>query len=217
MRMLTIWLCAASFLLSGRVECTAQTADTPPPSVFQQLFPKPTGQNGFEDLVMAGELARSSARLTKTFEAGATLTDKRAALDDPDVRRALLLVRQGLAKPIVNGLSANDGLTFSVFSVLRNLARLLAVEQYVLLADGKVSAAIDSLRDGLRIGYIVQSEKLVGSLVGVAIDSIVLNALARRLDQLSARDCEKVMALAQEWLRSPDPAITALPQSECPS
>jgi len=66
--------------------------------LYGQFFPKPTGENGFEELIMAGDLVRGNKALSAALEAGATLSQKRLIISDKDCIRALALVRQGMAK-----------------------------------------------------------------------------------------------------------------------
>jgi hypothetical protein len=186
----------------------AQEPEEPP--VFQQLFPNPSGQNGYEEIIRAGESVGKMKELQAAIEAGSTLTAKRTLLSSQEAKRALTLLRQGLGKRILTPRAPTDEASFRAYSLFRNLARLLAVEQYVLLADGKVSAAVDSMWDGLRLGYAVQSDRLIGGLVGVAIDALSIQTLSRHVAQFSVRDCGKVMALARQWLAASDPAISAL-------
>jgi hypothetical protein len=178
-------------------------------SVFRQLFPEPTGQNGYEELVQAGDLMWNNVAVRAATATGATLETKRRALADPDVKRALALVRRGLNKPVRSPRTEFTPATlFPEFAPLRGLARLLAVEQYVALADGRTGDAISALRDGMRMAHAPKGDVLIGALVGVAMDGVVLNRLARHLDQMSARDCDRLVALAREYLQTPDPALS---------
>jgi hypothetical protein len=191
----------------ARAQADSQGQET---SIFQQLFPKPSGQNGYEEIIRAGELAKSSKLLMDAFDPKATLTLKRQVLAEPALKQALALFRVGLEKSLRSPRETGKDPEFQAFGVYRMVARLLAVEQYVLLADGRVSQAIDSVRDGLRLGYAVQSDLLIGGLVGVAIDSTVMSSLTQHVEQFSVSDCKKVMTLARAWLNAPDPAIAAI-------
>jgi hypothetical protein len=174
-----------------------------------QTAPQDAG-NGLFDLMAAAESLQKSKQFPKTLEADATLTLKRRALQDPPVRHALSLLRQGLAKPVNLPRSDSTQVNFPQLAKFRSLARLLTVEQYVLLADGKVSAAVNSLRDGLRMGYLLMDDTLVSGLVGVAVESIAIHQIARNMQQLSARDCEQVIALVLERLNAPDPLLRVM-------
>jgi hypothetical protein len=208
---------AATALFGGCVGTATAKAQQQPakaqqdPSVFRQLFPEPTGQNGYEELVQAGDLVRNNEAGQAATATGATLDAKRRALADPDVKRALALVRRGLNKPIRSPRTEfTAGTLLPDFAPLRHLARLLAVEQYVALADGRTGDAISALRDGLRIAHAPKGDLIIGGLVGAVMDAIVLNRLARHLDQMSARDCDRLVALAREYLRTPDPTFVTL-------
>ncbi len=166
--------------------------------------------NGFHDLMAAAESLQKSPLFPKTLEPDATLTLKRRALQDPPVRRALNLLRSGLAKPVALPRPDPARVNFPHLAKFRSLARLLMVEQYVLLAEGKVGVAVSSLRDGVRMGYLLMTDTLINGLVGVAVELIVITQIARHMPQLSARDCEQVIGLARERLNAPDPLLPVM-------
>jgi hypothetical protein len=163
------------------------------------------------------DLFQGSRFYEKAQEAGLSLEAKRRILADRPVVRALALVREGLTKPVA---SPRTVLTFETvlpeLAPFRSLGRLLALQQYVFLADGRVADAIDNLRLGLRLGGAVQTDTLISGLVGLAIHRICLAPLTggggaqSRLDQLSARDCDRLFALCQEWLAQPDPQLRVM-------
>jgi hypothetical protein len=86
----------------------------------------------------------------------------------------------------------------------------LAVQQYVSLAGGRVGDALDYARDSLRLAYWIEAHSLLGSLTGFAIETQTIMQLGKRLDQLSVRDCGRLMNLAQEWNRAASPLAIAL-------
>jgi len=160
-----------------------------------------------EELILAGEWANQSQLLQDAQNPGATLSLKRHTLQDPPVVRGLALMRAGLNKPIHTVHSKMGVKTvFPQMALFRMLARLMAIEQYVLLADGKVSQAIDSMVDGARLGEAVQQESMISGLVGISIDTIAATMIARHLDQLSARDCDRLSNVVNLWLKAGDPA-----------
>jgi hypothetical protein len=191
----------------------AYAQETSSPSLFQQIFPQPTGQNGYEEIVAAGEMLSRSTLLAQGEQKGLntlTLTQKRAVLADPPVSDALALFRLGLTKSLHTPRDKSHEGAYKAFSLYRRLARVLAMEQYVLCADGRTNQAIDSLQDVLRLGYSVQRDALMGGLVGIAIDSLAAAAIQRHLDQLSEKDCRRIVQLARAWQSAPDPAIEAM-------
>jgi hypothetical protein len=94
------------------------------------------------------------------------------------------------------------------FAAFRNLARMLSLQLYLDCADGRMNRAIETLRECLRFGYVIQTDSLISGLVGVAIDAIGMRRFQDHLDQLSAPDCDRLLAVVREWLRLPDPLVT---------
>jgi hypothetical protein len=189
------------------------TQGTQVESVFRRLIPNPTGRNGYEEILLGADLCAASevANAVQQNLSGATLTDKRRVLDAPKVRRGLELVRVGLGKPrLPLHARVDNETTFPELARFRNLARILMIEQYVLLADGKVSEAIESFRDTLRLGAASRGDVIIGGLVQVAIDAIGVRLLGDHLGQLSARDCDRLLSLAREWLAEPDPTLAMM-------
>jgi hypothetical protein len=202
-------LCGLCLTLAGGI-VRAQTPETPPePSIFSQLFPQPTGKNGYEDLVLAGQLTRHNRALDDIMAGKGTLNDKRNVLAQPEIAHALALIHEGLRKPILSpraGIPMDENTLYPDMMLMRQLARLLKIKQYVLLADGRTGEAIDCLWDGLRIGYLVQTDSLITGLVGIAVDTIMLDATARHLEQMSVGDCDRLLKLVHAWLEAPSPA-----------
>ncbi len=203
MRPVRIHIVLALCALWPATVARAQTSQDPPhiPN-FGRIFPQPTGVNGYEELVMAGDLLYGNTALDVAQAQGATLTAKRHALADPDIRKALDLLRTGLDKKIVSVRPTFDANTLlPEYSSLRALARLLNIEQYVLLADGEVDGAIQSMRDGLRLGMAARTDHIfISELVGIAIDSIAILQIGRHLDQLSEHDCDSLSRVLEERL-----------------
>jgi hypothetical protein len=216
MRPTSTLILTASLILIG-ILCAApqtpaqQTAGIDPqPSLLSQLFPKTTGLNGYEELVMAADLVRNNQALEQAQQEGAPLAAMRHALADKDLHRALQLLHEGLEKPIASPRDmdqVDEYTTLPELAQFRALARLLKIQQYVSLADGHVGQAIDSMWEGLRLGYKIQQESLISGLVGISIDIIVLDGLAQHLDQLALWDCDRIIQRSQEWLKTPSPLL----------
>jgi hypothetical protein len=185
----------------GRVG--AQVAPQIP--VFDQIFKQPTGQNGYEELVMAGDLLYHNTAMEAIQAPETTLTEKRRALATPELQRALELLRAGLDKQIVAPqISADSEAPVPLIRLTLNLfllARLLAAEQVVLLADSDTAGAIQNLGDGLRFAYAVRSQHLhLSSRAGDEIDRILIEQTVKHLDQFSAWDCDRLLQLIRDWL-----------------
>lgn len=182
------------------------------PLNFPILFPQPPHNNGYEEFVLAADLIVNNARSESlNADPKPTLALKRRVLDDPGVTEALRLVRVGVNKPVFSPRTNIDETTrFTEITYFRQLGRLLVAEQYVAFADGRVDAAINSLRAGLAFGYCVQTDCLVNGMVGVAIEKMVLNEFSQHLDQLSMYHCDEVRRLVEDFLSVESPAARLL-------
>lgn len=203
-----------SFLASVFVPLTAFADDEKPepkPKVFEKLFPRPTGTNGFEDLVRAGEGVR---RVEETLaDSGETfsLARRRQFLAHPTCREAATLLRVGLGKSLE--FPRQDPLADDIylsFAPLRALSRLLAAEIYVACADGRTDVAARTAGEGLALAYPLKGVSVVSGLTARAIEAIVLVPLVRARDGWSVRDCQYLIRLAEQRLALPDPAPDAL-------
>ncbi len=197
-------------LIVVSVSAFAQVNEQQP--VFSELFPRPTGQNGYEEIIAAGDMLSKSTLLddfVKKPRNTGTLTEMRAVLADPPVRDALILFRQGMSKSL-RAQSGEPDVAIRALGLYRQISRVLAVELYVQCADGSINHSIDTLLDALRLGYAIRSDSLLGVMVGSATDSLMVSTMKMHLDQFSERDCKRLSQLAREWLDAPDPAIAAL-------
>jgi len=184
----------------------ADKPEKPPKSLLRQVVGRPTGRNGYEEFLAAADLLKSSKIWKQAEGKQLSLAEKHLVLSDRKLQRALALLRKGVRKPVD---SPRDGLDFTTllpeFSAFRSLGRLLALQQYVLYANGRTADALETLRLGLRFGSLIQQDGLISGLVGLAIDSLVIREAGRHLEQLSAADCERLADICGERLAAPDP------------
>jgi hypothetical protein len=214
-------LILGGFALSsgGAAARQAPGDEPPPPTVFSQVVPHPTGENGYEELVRAVDALKRSrlwreAELAADPEPGLSLAAKRRVLQDPPVLRCLDLVRRGLAKPVRSPRETlNSQTLLPELAGFRSIARLLSVQQYVFMADGRGAEALGSLRTGLRVAYLVQTDTLISGLVGVAISGTCVRSTALHLEQFSAGDCERLYQICLDRLAAPDP-LPAIVEAE---
>jgi hypothetical protein len=210
---------SAGGIAGGAISKTPCLADgavsarpTAEPSLLRQLIPEPTGNNGAEEFLMAADLVHQSPALAPAVASGATLAQKRVCLADRDCARAMDLLRRGLRKPVQSPRAAIGVDTrYPEAGSFRQLGQLLEVEQYVLLADGRTPAAIDSLRDGMNFARAIQVAMPASvGFHGRKLTQSLLGAFAHHLDQLSAADCDHLVKVCREWLAPPAPAAALL-------
>jgi hypothetical protein len=196
--------------LAGVLAAVPAAAQQPTPSksIFSQVVPQPTGRNGYEELVLAGERLQSSKLYLAIRDTYATapIAEKRRVLADKPVVDALRLVRKGLAKQVV---SPRVDLSFETLlpemGPFRDLARVLAMQTHLQLADGRVPEALETARTCIFFGRAIQADTLIGGLVGIAVETISIRTLGAHLEQLSARDCEQLHRICLQALALPDP------------
>ena len=194
-------------------------AEPPPLPNFPILFPKPNGQNGYEDFVMAADLTSSNANWLKyeniyNENPGPTPEMWRELLADPTVQRTLALLRLGLRKRIAPPRDSPDLQTlYPELKVFRSVARLLNVEMEEMFATGETSKAIDCLSDALDFGRDVQSGAGlggVGGVVGLYIENISLHTFSNYLNQLTIADCNKLIRIVNNHLKLKDPQFSLI-------
>lgn len=206
----------AAVVGAGAATWTPAASAQRPPSLFRELFPRPTGRNGLEELAMARDLLRRSKAyqraVTRSLEGpNVPLSMKRSVVADREAARALALIEQGVAKPIhlPEDAPESDG-AFSVTAHLRELARFIQMPTYVHLADGRITQAIGCTELSLRMGQALHGRTVISLLVGIAIAAIGAAPLGKCLDQLGLPDCEQVSQLARNLLAGPSPLLQVL-------
>ena len=186
-------------------------ADPQAPSIAQLRANDPA----YEGLITASKLLSKNEALEKATTPTAGLFDKQAAMDDPQVRQSLKLLGQWLDQnqiPTVElsyTLDSFDPL-FNQFGSFLQMSRTLEAKQYTQLADGHVSDAIDTTRDGLRLAVSLENHSLGGCQEGFKIEDIVIMPLADHLDQLSMPDCARLLRLSHDWEKTPNAILFAL-------
>ena len=186
----------------------ADETSVPNPPVFDKIFPNPTGANGYEEIVRAGEIVKASeARHMNTRYV--PLADKRKHL--ADCRDALALFRRGLAKPIqMASLDYGEPAGWEAGASLRAIARLLTVELYVACADSANGVAPRIARDALTLTYAMRGDSVISLLIAIALEAIVLSRIVTYRDSLSVADCRRVIRLMEETLAQPTNAPQAI-------
>jgi hypothetical protein len=200
-------------LLAGGSQLAPPRPDTPM-EALRRIIPEPTGQNGYEEFILAAHMfTESFGRSKRIAEAyvndAMTLGDKRSMVSMN--KKALDILRAGLRKPVVEPRQEiTTASLFPEFAAFRELAKLLAWEQEVYLADGRVSQAIGSWRDAMQFSHDMQVSTLIAGLVGQACISICSEPLAHHIDQLSYEDCKLLQRTVSALMALPDPLSTVM-------
>lgn len=183
---------------------------------FAYLFPRPTGANGYEELVKAGALVeRNEFAQATTKDANAPLSDIRKLLGESDIRMARTLFAAGMAKPATDPRTEmTPSVRLPEFPLFRAYARLHAKEIVLALAEGKNEDAIKALRTGLQFSRVIQQKSLLSGLVGLAIGAVVLKPFDGALAKFSAKDCDALLTVVREWLQEKSPVADIIGAEE---
>ena len=163
--------------IASALPACGQVQEKPRTNNFEKLFTNPTGQNGYEEFVQAGDILLNAPAWqdydkAMSAEQSLTLAMKRRVASDPMVRSAMETLRAGLKKPVRSPRAKLDDETlWPELATFRTLGRLASVVMYVELADGRISQALDTFSDVLKFGYVSQTDSLISGLVAVAIDT----------------------------------------------
>lgn len=207
----------------------------PAESLLQKVFPKPTGQNGYEEFLRAADIAQTSlfrifaeyyARLEEEASGADLHGDDGKILPRPPIppnvksEDTLLevgrkwsaafsaipdLIHVGCQKSPFDPRTDIDGATlFPELNRFRAIARFLRVVVHVHASDGAPAKATTVLADGLRFGDYVSGLTVIHTLVGFAVQGIMLGQASETLSVLSERDCRTLDQLVEELLLSPN-------------
>lgn len=161
------------------------------PSYFQQAFPVATGNNGWEEYVMAADIMRSpeAGRAVDRFDMATGRWDdsiESARATVAKYGRACDLIRIGNKKPLRYPWKEDEyGFPSDpVGSEYGQVAKLLCEEARVNFGDGRPAAAAESILTGLVFARRYSSGSTIEVLKGSAYYSMFFASLYRHLQSL---------------------------------
>ena len=201
-------------------------------SFFANLFPRPTGLNGYEDYVRACDVlqdgdylkaegwlndlrkgGKSNLKLgKKQVEAQSYLEGQKLVVKN--FSGVLDLIETGNSKPVTDPRTDYDVVTtFPELSHFKSAAKLEAHAAYVSFAEGNTSQGVRRLLSEMMFAHNISPGLIINRLVAVACESIGLAELERHLAQLSLADAREVDQFAVAELNMPPAGVNCL-QSE---
>lgn len=183
---------------------------------FPQVVKSPTGKNGFEEMVLAGDLLRkgnfsSFFRLSELSNGQveiATLSPTEAVIWREFEGQTLLRRRRTIVAKFQAVLDLLDAaakkdiydprkdMDFNTLlpeqSGFKEVAKLLPIAAYVSFADGQSQRAIQLLSNGFDVFDRLSHGLLIQYLVGVASANILLVSVEEHLPRMSLRDAAKL-------------------------
>jgi hypothetical protein len=187
---------------------TTDDASALAPTEFEKCFPNPTGNNGYEEIVRAGEILDAITEGYPTIR-DFTLAKKIAYIGKPECQEALRLAQQASTKPF--SFPRHKDLTYDFpYSSARAVSRLLGIVATVQLAKGQHDLALRTIEDSFRLSYPLRSEALLPLLVSYAMDMLALRTFVKMREVWTVRDCQHVQKLAEQQLALPDPLLQVI-------
>jgi hypothetical protein len=182
---LTVLICltiAAAIYVRNAMKLRA----TPP-------LPLPT-PNGYDDLIRAGTFVTGSVPNQGQFKTAKVEELKSWVAANAE---ALKITREGLARPsrvpVVYQQDLKSALDHS--SNCRQLSRLLSAEAEIAIREGRPADAAYAYLDGFRLGHAAgRGGLLIDRLVGIAIERVSLDGLARVRDDLPPDELRTIVA-----------------------
>jgi hypothetical protein len=202
-------------------------------SLLAKIVPQPTGKNGYEDYLHAGDLA--GGYLWPMYEQmmGYRLTKIDSKID-PDDEQTLPPVAPGTSlesTDLAIRIAANDhvGGAFDVVELgntkqvydprqalssetlfpemarFKMLAKIGTNKAYVEFAEGKTSVATKDLLEGLKFSKNIFGSVLISGLVSIAMQAIFLAEFNRHLGQLSLSDAQLIDKTCKYLIDTPYP------------
>ncbi len=196
-----------------------QEPEPPRKTLSQQIFKTLTGKNGYEEYVFAAEMVYEPNTIYRTFGSpetyaqrnGISILAARKRYRQQVITPILNLIRAGNRKPVRDPREMmNYEVTFPELAQFKELSRLFCAESYLRFSEGDSEGGMQSLMDGLDFAHNISNRTIIAGLVGVSCEAILLAEVSKHLDQLSERDAAKVIAYCSDYLKRPNPAVSAI-------
>jgi hypothetical protein len=176
--------------------------------MYQQVVEHSTGQNGYEEYVMAAMLMSQSPLREITSEVNedsptVSILDRRRKWV-ANSQKVIQLVLQGNQKQVTDPRShvRYDSL-YPELSYLRTIVKLFVADADVKFADGNATAAVQSYSDALKLAKNLDCSSLLNLMVSCSSISLVLSGIDRHLQDLSLTQTRKLTEQVKGLLDDP--------------
>lgn len=184
--------------------------------LFAPTFPNPTGNNGWEEYLMAIDIvSRPDANRLINYQfylepkMQGNISMDREVLKT--LGRACDLIRVGNSKPLrALPFGEDDDRGFEVMGGSRSISRLFAIEARVRFADGGPDSGVDSIIDAMTFSGRVGRGTLVDALIEAGFNGVALGSIEKALPKLSLAGARKLAGFLELSARSPSPLLMAL-------
>lgn len=216
------WLCCAPFAISSH---SPQTGG----SLLARIVPNPTGRNGYEDYLRAGDMVDPDQWNSYEF----WIAQLRRRIANPEMEVASnevlpegvnpemseLAVRKiantrfgGLPDVVASGnakqvwdprQSVQFGTTYPELGRFKTLAKIASNRAHVEFSEGRSNRAVHDLLDEVVFSRRLAQATMISELVGVAVEAIALAEFDEHLSQLSYDDVVEIEKRTKALLSEP--------------
>ena len=165
------------------------------PSLLKQLFPNPTGNNGWEDGCdvadkLTGDLLKFD-ELTRANKANISSVSRYFA--DNRARNVVRLLLDTERMPFVSPrTSVNLETLFPDLAAFRKVVRFVSVAMFHAAGTGRSRDCARLVNVGMRIAIAPASDVLIGTLVSIACQSIILRQIVSLAPLIDADDLDAI-------------------------
>jgi hypothetical protein len=178
------------------------------PSYLLQAIPHPTGNNGWEEYLMAADIVRRSDVARTIYDAD-TIPLVRDRTSISKYGKICDLVRVGNSKPLIYPwpVSEYQVETFPAYAQLKVIGAMLSGEAQADFASGRPSAGARDISNLLKFGRRIVGKTTVEALVSIAVQSQAMRALDLGKHKLGSTDAATLAMEFSKAALEPSPLI----------
>ena len=175
------------------------------PSLRQQLFPIPTGHNGWEVVCdvadkLTGDLLKFE-ELTRANKANISSVSRYFA--DSSARNVVRLLLDTERMPFVSPrTSVNLETLFPDLAAFRQVVRFISVAMFHAAGTGRSRECARLVNVGMRIAIAPAPDVLIGTLVSIACQSIILRQIVSLAPLIDADDLDAIAKVLHQGVTS---------------
>jgi|GEM_PF-1226874 len=175
------------------------------PSLLKQLFPNPTGNNGWEVVCdVADKLTGDLLKFEELTQANkANISSVSRYFTDNRARNVVRLLLDTERMPFVSPrTSVNLETLFPDLSAFRKVIRFVSIAMFHAAGTGRSRDCARLVNVGMRIAIAPAPDVLIGTLVSIACQSIILRQVVSLAPLIDADDLDAIAKVLNQGVAS---------------
>ncbi|MFZ4782197.1 MAG: hypothetical protein ACOYLC_07775 [Armatimonadaceae bacterium] len=175
------------------------------PSLLKQLFPNPTGNNGWEVVCdVADKLTGDLLKFDElTWANKANISSVSRYFTDSRARNVVRLLLDTERMPFVSPrTSVNLDTLFPDLAAFRKVVRFVSVAMFHAAGSGRSRDCARLVNVGMRIAIAPAPDVLIGTLVSIACQSIILRQVVSLAPLIDADDLDAIAKVLNQGVAS---------------